>query len=93
MVRNPRTMMMCGLLGVAGALMLGGRLRAPADAGPDDVAARLATGGAWQGNADAMPRQAHATQAEWLVDDAGRDGVRHPRGPRPSREALAREAR
>ncbi|HEY4561182.1 MAG TPA: hypothetical protein VIG54_10630 [Lysobacter sp.] len=93
MVRNPRTVMMCGLLGVAGALMLGGRLQAPADAGRGGIATRLASRNAWQPDAAAMPGPAHAMDADWVVDDAGRDGVRHPRGPRLSREAMAREAR
>ncbi|HZX79741.1 MAG TPA: hypothetical protein VFE72_02155 [Lysobacter sp.] len=90
MVRNPRTLLMYGLLGVAGALVLGARLPTGPDA-PTSVRAMAppsATDGAWT-RVDAPIAAARPVQAL----DAGLRESRHPREPRLSREALARASR
>jgi hypothetical protein len=107
MVRNPRTLMMCGLLALATGMALGSRIAptatglAPA-ATPAFAQRVAASGGPWATReapayTTAAPAPAPAeTTVDTPLDAAtapGIEGGRQPRMPRMSRETMARPSR
>lgn len=99
MVRNPRLVMMCGVVAVALGVALGSRpVSAPADEpSPQTLLGLLVPGAAlWaQLGAQALPepRRPVVQPAEVASVAPFDPGARSPRQPRQSRDASARDSR
>ncbi len=94
MVRNPRMLMMCGLLAVATGAVLGSHV-APQAQGNDLSLLALMPGlvGVGMLESHAWNKPTTATPAPPVVSDVPLEGHRQPRGPRESRDMLDRDER
>lgn len=93
MVRNPRMLMMCGLLAAATGLALGSRPPVPADGplGSALLAALVPGFGLWAAQDWTAPRAIDAPASAAAAGDAPAVPIdlegRHPRRPRSPRDA------